>query len=352
LSLSRDFVPPETADTPASLRVLLEGAPDDERLQRLDQALATLERPEISAEQRQQALTEARDAVDEANLRAVAARESLSRVAAAMWGREQWEAAANALEEGRTREAIDMLKTLASRDEARSAGGDSGASPAAEDGAVSDHSGENAGSNLRRQGARVDEEALSKVIKKIEAARDALDTQRRANEVRRRMENFLIATSQRSALTASQFGNGAGAPNPMPASETGEADLQGGTMYRQGAVARDGNDDSQDGSRTGAATGHSDAVELEGTKTQRLDARLKLEALQARSATDDRDEHEGQATWYYQPTRGGEAKAAFAPLSGRERFANAQAMNPEFVTLQNRQSVKDYFIKLHESATK
>ncbi|MGH8706221.1 MAG: hypothetical protein ACREUO_12490, partial [Burkholderiales bacterium] len=270
----------------------------------------------------------------------------------AMRGRSELEVAAKALEEGRTREAIEMLETLASQDAGAQRGDEaSGTSTADRGNSDLEEAAEDVSRDLRRQSARLNEDALSKVIRNIEAAQEALETQRRAVEVRRRMEDFLVATSQRSALTASQFGSRASAPNPTPAPENGNADLRGGTMYRQGAVARGDGDDSQEGSRTGAASGHSEALELEGARTERLEAKLLLETVRVQGTAEE-DAEQGESTWYYQSTQRGEAGTAFTQLRGRERFASAEAMNAERVPLQSRQSVKDYFINLHESARK
>ncbi len=350
LSLSWDWLQPAAAESPVSLRALLEGAPDDEGLQKLDKALATLEKPDTSREQLERAVAQAREAVDEVNLRALAARESLSGAAAAMRGRAELDEVAQSLEQGRTQEAIALLRALASAQD-RSGEDASRARAADRNDVDADSTKEDVGPDFRRQGTRVNEDALSKVIRNIEAAQGVLDTQRRAAEVRRRMEDFLVATSQRSALTASQFGNRASTPNPTPAPESGNADLRGGTMYRQGAVARGDSDDSQEGSKTGAASGHSEALELEGARSERLDSKLRLETLRAQAAAGDH-EREEQSTWYYQSTQGGEASTSFQQVRGRERFANAEAMSTERVPLHSRQSVRNYFINLHESATK
>lgn len=352
-SLSWDAVRAGEAESLASLRAMLAEGPEDERLQRLDKALAVLERAGASPEQWQRAAAQARDAVDEANVRAVAARESLARVAAAMRGRTELEEAGRALEQGRTIEALEMLKALASPDAGAGPGEDANGAAHADRGDRDPEWGsEEAIGDLRHQTARVNEDALNKVLKSIEDAQNALETQRRAAEVRRRMEDFLAATSQRSALTASRFGSRASAPNPTPAPETGNADLRGGTMYRQGAVARDDADNAQEGSRTGAASGHSEALELEGARTERLDAKLRLETLRAQDMVGDGGERGEQTTWYYLPTEGGAAKTAFAQLRGGERFASAGTMNTARVPPHSRRAVRDYFINIHESAGK
>jgi hypothetical protein len=348
-SLSSDSLP-DAAQAAPSLRSLLEGAPEDERLQRLDQALAALESSGSTREQLQKATAQARDAVDEAHLRAVAARDSLSRLAGVMRGRSELDEAASALEDGRTREAIDMLKALAGDHTSAQRGDEARETSVADRASDLEQAAEESSRELRRQGARLNEDALRRVIRSIEAAEDALETQRRASEVGRRMEDFLVAASQRSALTASRFGSRASAPNPTSAPESGNADLRGGTMYRQGAIARGDGDESQEASRTGAASGHSEALELEGAKTERLEAKLMLETLRAESTAED-DAEQGQSTWYYQPTRQGEARTAFTQPPARERFAGAEAMNAEQIPLQSRQSVRDYFINLHEGAS-
>ncbi|MGH8679241.1 MAG: hypothetical protein ACREUQ_12945, partial [Burkholderiales bacterium] len=234
---------------PTSLRDLLRDAPRETEVETLDRALAKLESSGVSTEELQRAAAQARDAIDQANLRAAATREGLARLAEAMNGRPELEKVAKALEEGRARDAMEMLEQLKNeaRANAQSDADDvqipkSAAAATRSTADFQDATQANA-RELRRTSMRINEDTINNVLRNLEDAQSVLEAQARVNQVRRSMDDFLVATSQRSALTASLFGNRAIRPNATPSPNSGHADLQGGTMYRQGAVAR-GDDDS------------------------------------------------------------------------------------------------------------
>lgn len=356
---SRDWVPDlareaEDLQSEESLRALLEGAPADVALEQLDRALAMLERDDVADEDAQQAALDAREAVDAVNMRAVAAREGLARLAEAMQGRPGYEQVARALNEGRTEEAMELLEKL----KADAAPGES----TAKDPAINDQTAEGVRSEkefsqaledstraLGHLTATVNEEALNRVLENIEAAQNMLEAQNRAREVNRRMNDFLAASTQRSSLTASRFGNRANPSNPTPSPETGSTTMQGGTMFRQGAVAR-GDDDqaSNEGNKAGAASGHSAADPLENVATERLDAKLQRETIRFRDQV-AQDDAQGDKSWFYSPTEAAGAETGLTDVRGRDAYARADAMNPETIPIRQRRLVKEYFINLHES---
>jgi hypothetical protein len=110
------------------------------------------------------------------------------------------------------------------------------------------------GRDLGSINARVDQDAIDRVVNALQEANQQLEVQRRVSEVKRRMQDALIPTSQRSALTASQFDSSDNAPNATASPDTGNADIRGGTMFRQGAVTRRHDDEpARDGNMSGSA---------------------------------------------------------------------------------------------------
>lgn len=349
--LPRDIESTESAE---SLRAILKGAPADLGLEQLDQTLAALERDDIATEDMQRAAIALRDAADTVNLRAVAAQEGLARLAEAMQGRPGYENVARALAEGRTDEAMELLekfKSEAGIEASRTKG------PAVNDQAAEASRSEKEFAQAVEESARelghlnanVDDEALNRAIENIEAAQNMLEAQNRVRQVNRRMNDFLAASTQRSSLTASRFGNRANPSNPTPSPETGSTTMQGGTMFRQGAVAR-GDDDqaSNEGNKAGAASGHSAADPLEGIATERLAAKLERETIRLRDQV-AQDDRQGDKSWFYSPTEAAQADTGLADVRGRDSYARADAINVESIPIRQRRLVKEYFINLHES---
>jgi hypothetical protein len=85
------------------LRALLADAPRDPEVENLDRALEVLQRADATAEEKARAAAQAREAIDQTDMEAVAAREGLVRLAEAMRANPHFEKAAQALRDGRRR---------------------------------------------------------------------------------------------------------------------------------------------------------------------------------------------------------------------------------------------------------
>jgi hypothetical protein len=254
------------------LRAQLQAVAPDESTMMLDQALAALQRGQVSDDQLRQALLQARDAVDEADLQAGAAREALGKLATAMESRAELAPAAKTLREGGAKQALELLRSRLGEQGVAGKTNEKGEPGAMATEEALGHA-EELGRELRGTNLKLNDEALNKIVESIRDLDRAVERQGQINQIRRRMDDLMVASAQRSPLTAGRFGNRANAANPTPAPETGNADMAGGVMFRQGAVARDESKDSgHEGSHTGAALGHSDALAVEGAKTERLDA--------------------------------------------------------------------------------
>lgn len=339
------------------LRAVLEGAPQDPEIEKLDRALEELQRADATAEEKARAAAQARDAIEQANMEAAAAREGLVRLAEALRGNPRFEKVAEALRAGRNEEALALLRQM------RAEAGDQDARAPQKDETrpLSDSAKDldrgiegklaEGGRDLSSIDARVDQNALDRVVNALQEANQQLEVQSRVSEVKRRMQDAMIPTSQRSALTASQFDSSDNAPNATASPDTGNADIRGGTMFRQGAVTRRNDDEpARDGNMSGSAAGNSEALALEGAATRRLDAQLKLEAIQRRDEADDDDK--ADQGWFYSASQEQKSLLGFEDVRARPNFDRENAMGFERVPIRQKQAVKDYFLKLHESEKK
>jgi len=340
------------------LRDLLQGAPKDPELEKLDRALAELQRADATADEKKRAAAQARDAIEQANMEAAAAREGLVRLAEAMRANPQFEKAAEALRAGRNEEALALLRQMrgvntdpnvlaAEKQEPRVPS----ESETSLDRGIEEKLAE-AGRDLNSINAKVDQTAIDRIVDALQEAKQQLEVQNRVTEVKRRMQDAMIPTSQRSALSASQFDSSDNAPNATASPDTGNADIRGGTMFRQGAVTRRTDDDpARDGNMSGSAAGNSEALALEGAATGRLDAQLKLESIQRRDEAGS-DEKKADQDWFYSASEEQKSLLGFEDVRARANFDRENAMSFERIPIRQKQAVKEYFLNLHEREKK
>ncbi|MEO8003885.1 MAG: hypothetical protein ABI771_03195 [Betaproteobacteria bacterium] len=353
LSRARDpgaGITPVAHDEREDLRALLQAAPKSAEIEKLDRALRELQKSGGSAADKMRAVAEARDAIDQANMEAAAAREGLAQLGESLKADPKFEAVARAMSEGRVDDAQALLRDLRSGaapqpqvSEAERKPGEppEGAAPA-----------DATGRDLASKTAALNQEAINRVTQALEAAQERIEVQNRVNAVRRRMDAGLAVTSQRSQLTASQFDNRVTAANPTPAPETGNVQMRGGTLFRQAAVAKENNEESHDGSQTGDASGDSVAEPLEGVATRRLDAQLKLETILQKHDDTDEPDGKGDAGWFYSPSREQKSVLQTEAVRARGNYDRDVAAEHDRVPVRQRVAVKNYFLNLHESEKK
>lgn len=345
-------------DEAADPRLLLQDLTGNAQVERLDRALEALQDEEVSREEKLAAAATARDAIEQVNIEAVAARETLARLADAMEANPELAEVAQALREGRSEEALGLLKEMqtAARDQAGSPGtgeGEQGRRKTGEAASGVEQALQKAARELGSVTARLNEDAMAQVMQAIDSAGEQIEAQTRVNQIRRRTDQSASATEQRSTLTASQFSSPpTNALNPTPSPDSGNADILGGTLYRQGAVVRSEDDDGpSDHSRVGSSSGDAEALPLEGTATQRLDAQLKLETLQRRDQGEDGEDDKEQE-WFYSASPEQKSTLGFAELRNSQNYDREDATRFESIPVRQKQIVKDYFLNLHESEKK
>jgi hypothetical protein len=323
----------------------------------LDAALKTLQDSTASNEDKARALERGREAIDRANLEAVSARDALLELAAAMQGNRDTQSAAEAMKEGRPQEALDQLKKLAQEMERLTARKSDEMEVTAQDAKAGlssrdpEQTAQDATRDVKRVAARVNQETLDKVIKSLEQITDQVESQARVNAAKRTMESNLVATSQRSALWANQFGQSAKTPpnmNAQPSPDTGNANIKGGAMFRMGAVAKgDKEDQASEGSKAGSSSGHSEALAVEGAATQRLGVKLKREAIQSH-ALDEKEKGGAKNDWFYAASREEKSKVGFTDSDARSGFVRENSAASDSVPMKYRGLVKEYFTAVHE----
>ena len=211
---------------------------------------------------------------------------------------------------------------------------------------------ESAGRDLASKTVAVNQDAINRVISTLERANERIEVQNRVNSVKRRMEDNLVATSQRSQLTASQFDNRTNAPNPTSAPETGHSNMRGGTLFRQAAVAREEGETASEGSQTGDASGDSAALPLEGAATRRLDVQLKLETIVQKDGMAEEPNDKGDQGKFYSASREQKSMLPMENVRLRADYDRENAISHDRVPVRQKSIVKNYFLNLHESEKK
>jgi hypothetical protein len=338
------------------LRELLRDAPRDAEVEKLDQALQTLQRADATDEQKRRALADMREAAEQSNMEAAAAREGLAQLAEVMAASPGLDKVAEMLKAGRNEEALSLLEEMRKDAAVGQPQKDDEQFPDAAKGAQ--HQGslaeqfDQAGRDLSGT-PNLNAPALENLMKALERATQEMEVQNRVNRIQSRARENMIANAQRSAAAVNESGsNRQDVANPEPSSDNGNADMQGASTFRRDSANREEDaDGAREGSRTGSASGESPSMALEGRATQRLEAQLKLEAIKRgneNGADDDKDDK----GWIYTGSRQQESALGFEDVRARAGFDREAAAQHDRIPVRQKQLVKNYFLNLHESEKK
>jgi hypothetical protein len=331
-----------------ALRALVGQLPEDDVAKvKLEQALSTLQHAQASNAEKQRALAAARDIIEQRKLEAGSTREGLYQLAQKMRSNPALEEAARALEEGDARKAAQILQ--------RHLGDASGTSRKAEtvgDGAekdkdlkrLLDEAKQGAGEQLPGEPTSA---ATNEAVDRLNQIAEQLEVQQQLNQASQSLQQLQLAVAQRSQLSAGRFSQQA-AQNAQPSAHSGQTSMPGGTMYRSAAVARENKASTeQEGSKTGAAMGESEAEPLIGKKTTPLEVQLRQEAIPNEPEDDAQAAGEN---WFYSESQEQRSVRELEDVRARASFAQAQTSAPEGISVRHRQMVKDYFMHQHEGA--
>jgi hypothetical protein len=343
-----------------SARALLAAtAADEEEIRQLDRALAVFERDDVSRQEIQEAMVDARGAADQVNMRASVAREGLAKLARAMRGHPGLEQIAQALEEGRTADAIAMLQQL--REDLPQVPGEDGGAGQSKvartkqtETDLQNAIGQTA-RDLSRMTGTMNDETINRLLENLEDADESIEMQTRANAAESRigdMETLMIANPPGSDLPPGGFGDAGARPTATPSPDTGNTDLRGGTMFRQGGMKPGEADEGDDGSTTGSPSGDSASLALEGRATRRLQAQLELERVRVAGSDETKNKDGEESAWYYSASQQQASGSEFAEVRARDDYQRADVVGQGHVPIQQRQAVREYFINVHEGGDK
>jgi hypothetical protein len=325
-------------------------------IEEINDAFAAFERDDISFEAKKEALRTAREVLDQINMDAVMTREGLSKLSKILMEQEGFEDVGRALEQGKLQEALTLLKekqeelaALSDVDEQLGIEEQQAGSTARSDNISSTELGD-AARDLLNEVGRPDPRNITRLIENLEQAQQEMESQERANTAASRMESAgeRIGLAQTGAAdyggrsaTSDQAEAGNGTPSP----DAGNNDMAGGSLFRQGSVTANEEDQGDDGSSTGAPEGHAAALALEGRMTQRLDAVLRLEKTQVKG--DDSVEGDDSG-WEFKASKEGKARTEIVQGLDSVTYGDSDVINGEFVSVEQRQAVQQYFLEIHE----
>jgi hypothetical protein len=318
---------------------------DPEAAAPVEHALRELQRKDATAEEKQRALATARETLEQRNLNAASTREGLYQMAQKLRGNEALREVAAALEEGDARRAARALQAADLQGRT--------AAPAA--GAAADQSQQKDLQRLLDQAANRDGKAEAgeassaaarEAIDRLNQIAEQLDTQQQLNQASQALHQLQLAVAQRSTMSAGRFSQQA-AQNATPSPNTGQTSMPGGIMFRSAAVALEHkNSVQQEGSKTGAAMGDSQADAPLGSRVAPLGVQLKKESV-PNSAPEDAQN--AAKNWFYAESKEQQSILELRDVRARESFAQAQSGAAEGISVRHRQIVKDYFMHLREA---
>jgi hypothetical protein len=325
-------------------------------VEEINDALAVLTRDDISFEAKQEALKKAREVLDQINMDAVMTREGLSKLSKLLMETDGFEGVGRALERGNLKEAIVLLKekqeqlsALADTDQNLNVDNQQAGATARSDNISTGEIGD-AARDLLNEVGQPDPRNITRLIENLEQAQQDMESQERANTAASRMESAgeRIGIAQTGAAdyggrsaTSDQAEAGNGTPSP----DAGNNDMTGGSLFRRGSVTANEEDQGDDGSSTGAPEGHAAALALEGRMTKRLDAILRLEKTEVEG--DNSVESEDSA-WEFQASKQGKARTEIVQGLDTITYQDSDVINGEFVSVEQRKSVQQYFLEIHE----
>lgn len=315
----------------------------------LGRALAVLEDPDATPDQQRRALEEVQAMVGQRNLDAAAQVEGLQQVADALASNAAFKDVAAALKAGDARGAADALRKLqdgeqGGRNDGPGNDGDAGGTrPLVDDlkAALQDatypaspQSGGDAGATAGK---------LQKAIDKLDELAKRLDTAGNYNQGQRKLAQQSMAMEGFAQQDATRAGNVQGKPDSGNSPETGNANMSGGTMYRNPDPRR-ADPSNQPGPASEGAQGESSGEAagdpVIGDEVAKVDARYRRERVEGMQS----EGRDGPDTAFYAASRQSDSKIDVrVGAAAAARYAGEDALGRERIALRHRTQVKQYF---------
>lgn len=317
---------------------------------KLEKVMAALDRPGASDEDKRRALAEAKSALDQKRLETSSNVESLQQLAAGLAGNREFEGVAQALKEGDAGRAADEMRKLAGGGAKAASDNADGASrpeetKAAEAAAPGDLEATLQAAAQSKDAGRPEGETQGRMQKAVQGLAELakqLEVQARQNQATRKLNAMSQALDQKDrGLRAARFGQQQGQQNDSRASsESGNADIQGGHMYRLGALAREAEPPpGQEGARAGDSSGDAPGDPVVGDEANKPKAKFEKSGVRGAEAPGP----EGTDSTFYAASRQGGSKVEYQAVRTPVRYAAEAALEPERIALRHRAQVKGFF---------
>lgn len=331
------------------IRELIKQTSNAEVAGKLEQALSALEKRSSSQDDKRKALAEAKEAVEQHNMEMNSMREGLMQLAERL--RNSQETGSRGEEKpgeqaDRAKELLDRMLEQRGR-QAHSDDLDPEALAREKEmekllEQASKLTGTGEGQHIESAPPKAAVDRLDKIASQLESQSSANSAMRQLTQMQQlQVAQTTVQSAGRYSSSQAQQNTPQGTPSP----DTGQTAMSGGIMFRTAAVARgDKPSESQEGSKTGAAAGESQADPVLGKKETPLAVKLKREAIRK----EGEEGETGSEGWYYSESRGQASRIALQGVRVNTRYVQGEAMEPEQISLKHRQVVKDYFLNLHE----
>lgn len=331
------------------VRALIKQSGDTDAARKLEQALAALERKDLSEAEKRKVLAEAKEAVERQDMEMSSMREGLMQLAERLRGDQE---ARRSSEEkpgdkaDRAKELLDRMLDPRGRLPQSAELDPEALSREKELEKLLDQASKIAGTG---EGAHIESAQPKAAVDRLDKIAKQLEQQASAGSALRQLTQMQqLQVQQTTVQSAGRYSTSQAQQNEMqgtPSPDSGETAMKGGIMFRTAAVAKgDKPSQTQEGSKSGAAEGESQADPVLGKKETALSVKLKKEVVR-------KEGEEGEAGaegWIYSESQAQPARIALQSVRAGTRYVQGEAMEPEQISVKHRQVVKDYFLNLHE----
>lgn len=338
---------PHTAEGMAKLREIVAAMPESAAAKKLQAALQTMERPDATPEQRRQAAAQAQEAIEQMKIEAAAKREDLQQLSDVLRGQPGMEKVAGALAAGDAKRAADMLAQIEQQQaKSSAANAPEPADAKAGEKTLAETLQQATESSGGAESQAPSQQAMKDAIDRLNEIARQLQQANYVNEAWKQVKGAQIAAPQASGVTSGRFAEQTQA-NSTPSPGSGETPMGGGSLVHAPEVG-DGKAKTQQegGTRAGEARGDAPPDPLLGSHPERLEAQLQRAGISG----EEQDGKPQDQPWFFSETKEQKSVVDARAVQASAQFANAEAGNNKGISIEHRQLVKDYFMKMREGA--
>ncbi len=346
----RDLI--EEAEALEEAAAVDENALSQEARERLEEALARLEREELSMEELLRELREAQNALEEGNLELSAMDEALEELAADLATSEEMSELAAALQNQDLAEAAELMRQLAEQLQNMPAAEAQDLMDSLQRAAQGDQPTmeelmealREAAENMENNQMADAEQALEEAAEALEAMSQRMDAQEMMNQASQQMQAMQQQLGQQQ-MAQQQMSQ------QMMASDQQSGESQEGAMampsdeVQKSASGGESSDPSQEGGPAGHATSDPTGGEMQLGAPTTLDVQLEMEIIDEQTPEEEIEEVDPEDI-FQEASRQQNSIIKYRSVRGPSRYAEGSALNVERIPWRYRNLVKRYFLAI------